>query len=121
MLSPEENGIPWPDIVLSFRNLADSVPEIQSMAQLVQEMFDSDFPSAGLHGCTSMSDLIVGPSRDIFGNPYLRIHYDRNNQEFHFVFEDGTLQPWKRVCQEAEAFDVLIRFMTKRARWFCLR
>ncbi len=88
------------------------------MAALARDLAQSEFARLGLHGATSMYDLLVAQSRDIFGNPNLRIHYEINEERFHLTYEDGSLKPWTRVCGNSDVLNVLKRFLTKRARWF---
>ncbi len=71
-----------------------------------------------MYGTTSMYDLIIAQSRDIFGNPNLRIRYEMDKERFQFTYEDGSLKPWSRVCEVPEVLTVLKRFLMKRARWF---
>ena len=88
------------------------------MAALAEDIAGSAFATEGLYGVTSMHDLRISQSRDIFGNPNLSIHWDIKNQQFEFTYEDGSLKPWSRVCGRSEVFSVFERFLTKRARWF---
>ena len=113
-----QSARPWKNIATYFRELADTHERLQPMAALAEAIAESIFATEGLHGLTSMYDLHMSQSRDICGNPHLRIHWDIKNQQFEFTYEDGTLKPWNRVCERSEVFDVLERFLTKRARWF---
>jgi hypothetical protein len=88
------------------------------MASLVAAIAESEFATEGLYGLTSMNELHMSQSRDICGNPHLRIRWDFENEQFEFIYEDGTLKPWNCVCERTKGFEVLERFLTKRARWF---
>jgi len=113
-----DSARPWQDIASYFRQLADTHKRLQPMAALAEAIAESEFATEGLYGLTSMHDLHLSQSRDICGNPHLRIRWDTENQLFEFIYEDGTLKPWNRVCGRSEGFEVLGRFLTKRARWF---
>lgn len=112
------SAIPWKHIATYFRQRAETLESFEPMAALAEAIAASEFATEGLHGLTSMYDLHISQSRDICGNPHLRIHWDSKNQQFEFTYEDGTQKPWNRVCERSEVFDVLERFLTKRARWF---
>lgn len=109
---------PWPDIALYFSKLAKTAEAFRPMASLAQELAQSEFAIAGMHGSTSMHDLLISQSQDIFGNPNLRIHYEVKEERFQLTYEDGSLKPWTRVCANSEVLNVLNRFLIKRARWF---
>ena len=88
------------------------------MAKLAQSLSTSPYPDAGLHAMPFMlHDLKISRARDITGNPHLNIHWDDENREFQFTYEDGSPSPWSRTCKEEDALEVIDRFLTKRARW----
>jgi len=101
-----------------FQDLSENAKSLLPMAELAKRLAESDYATEGLHGNTSMYTLKISQSRDITGNPYLRIQWDDLDQRFRFIYEDGSLEPWNRVCRQSEVFEVLERFLTKRARWF---
>jgi hypothetical protein len=113
-----DSAIPWKDIVSYFRGLGENVASLLPMAELAKQLADSGYAADGLHGNTSMHTLMISQSRDITGNPHLRIEWNDREQEFRFTYEDGSLKPWRRVCHRSEVFEVLERFLVKRARWF---
>ncbi len=113
-----DSAKPWPDIARYFGELAENAEALRPMAALAQELAQSDYARAGMYGSTSMYDLIIAQSRDIFGNPNLRIRYEMDKERFQFTYEDGSLKPWSRVCEVPEVLTVLKRFLMKRARWF---
>ena len=113
-----DSAIPWNEVVSYFQELAENAASLLPMAELTSQLAESNYAVDGLHGTTSMHTLIVSQSRDIMGNPHLRIQWNDRDQRFRFTYEDGSLQPWERTCDRSEAFEVLERFLVKRARWF---
>lgn len=87
------------------------------LLHLMQAIVNSPYPTAGLYGRTSMHDILLGRSADIFANPHLRISYDFKNL-FTLTYQDFTKEPWTRTCTTEEVWTVLERFLLKRARWF---
>jgi hypothetical protein len=67
-----------------------------------------------------MHDLCIGPSECILQNPHLRLSFDFEARTFWLTYVDGSKGPWTRQAAPEDVFEVVTRFLTKRARWFTL-
>jgi hypothetical protein len=76
---------------------------------------------AGLCGATSMHDLCLGPSKMVFQNPHLRIAYDFDVGAFTMIYVNGSIKPWERQASPEHVFEIVSRFLTRRARWYATR
>jgi len=113
---------PWPEIVDHYRNLGDDHGwRIEPMLELVRLIEASPY-SKGLVAYTSVADLIVAQSEGNFWRgPELRIEFDHlKSRQFTFTYNErlDLRNPWTRTAGANEGFEVLERFLTKRARWF---
>ena len=108
----------WPSILAFYDDLANADPAFDDVAKLAKAIADSLFPAAGLCALTSHSDLILGPSTRVLDNPHLIVAYDFQNRCFRLEYRDGSAEPWVRTASPSEAFAVIERFLTRRARWF---
>jgi hypothetical protein len=61
---------------------------------------------------------LLGQSTRVLDNPYLRIAYDFEQRRFELTYFDGSAEPWFRVSEPSDVFEVVQRFLTRRARWF---
>jgi hypothetical protein len=116
------NARPWPDIVEHYRNLVeDHGWPLEPMLDLVRCIEASPYAS-GLVAYTSVADLIVAQSEaNFWRGPELKIEFDHlESKQFTFTYRQrlDDADPWSRTAQADEAFDVLERFLMKRARWF---
>ena len=91
---------------------------VTDISDLAHALAASEFVSAGLCALTSHSDLLLGQSTRVLDNPYLHIVYDFDLRRFVLTYFDGSAVPWSRVAEPRDAFDVVTKFLTKRARWF---
>ena len=86
------------------------------MHHLVTRLDDAGYVGAGLHGTTSMIDLLLGTSTDVLNNPRLRIQPTETN--IHLQYEDGSPNPWAVDFDFDELSDRVERLLEKRLRWF---
>jgi len=108
----------WSAIVTRYSELARGNPSFAPMAEFVMRLAQSAYVREGLSGTTSMHDLLIAPTTDILRNPHLRISWDPSRREFRLLYEDGSKTPWERTASAEQSFEVLERFLTKRARWY---
>ena len=109
----------WDDIVAFYERDAQSDPAFSDLATLATRLAASGFPAAGLRALTSMHDLILGPSSRVLDNPHLVISYDFPRSRFRLEYRDGgPVTPWSRTALPGEVYEVVERFLTRRARWF---
>ena len=113
-----ETAKDWSRIVHSYREMVPANPAFTDISNLAHALASSDFVSAGLCALTSHSDLLLGPSTRVLDNPYLHIAYDFDQCQFVLTYLDGSAESWSRVAEPRDVFDVVSRFLTKRARWF---
>jgi hypothetical protein len=111
---------PWTEIVAFLDECERVVPQYGAVAALARRISESPFPAAGLFGMVRCHELgfYVGLTPHVLVNPHLFILYDPAKRQFRFEYRDGSLKPWTRTAEPGEAFAVLERFLTKRARWF---
>ena len=86
-----ETARPWDDITDQFDGLAAGNAVFCDLAVLARQIGGSPFPAAGLHGLTSMHDILIGPSPAVMDNPFLRIAYDFAKGRFVLTF-----RAWRR-------------------------
>lgn len=113
-----DDAKPWPGILAFYSGLAERNPVFLPLARLAARLAESDFPKAGLHGLTSMHDLLLGPSPQIRANPHLRVECDLDAKRFHLTYVDGSKKPWQRTVAPDDAYEAIERMLTRRARWF---
>jgi hypothetical protein len=113
-----ETAIPWSRILRNYDEMVSADPVFTDISNLAHALASSGFVAAGLCGLTSHSDLLLGQSTRVLDNPYLHIAYDFDQRRFVLTYLDGSAEPWSRIAEPAEAFDVVHRFLTQRARWF---
>lgn len=91
------------------------------MLELVRSIEASPY-ARGLIAYTSVADLVVAQSETSFRQgPVLRIEFDHlKSRQFTFTYRQrlDDADPWSRTAQADEVFEVLERFLVKRARWF---
>lgn len=115
---------PWPSILRFYDECAAGNPAFANLAQLAHQIGNSGFPEAGLHGVTSVHDLLLGPSDSVLDNPFLRITYDFAKGHFLLTYQPGgdrmaTNEPrWSRAVRPEHAWPAIERFITRRARWY---
>ena len=113
---------PWPEIVERYRNLVEDYGwPIEPMLELVRRIEVSPY-SSGLVAYTAHTTLAVAQSpKNFWRGPELRIEFDHlESKAFRFTFieREDDWNPWTRTAGADEGFEVLERFLTKRARWF---
>ena len=113
-----ETAKDWSSILRSYGEMVSANPAFTDISKLAHALASSEFVSAGLCGLTSHSDLLLGQSTRVLDNPYLHIVYDFDLRRFVLTYVDGSAVPWSRVAEPRDVFDVVARFLTKRARWF---
>jgi hypothetical protein len=86
------------------------------MERLVSRLHDDGYIQAGLHGTTSMFDLLLGPASDVLNNPHLRV--GPTATDVRLTYEDGSRPAWTVVVTYDELYDRVERVLVKRARWF---
>jgi len=118
--SPGETSRPWREIEATFAKLAQNNPAFVPLADLARHLANSRFAKAGLCGATSMHDLVIGPSANVFQNPHLRIEYDFDARTFQMIFVDGSPKPWETTVPADKVIDAVDRFLTKHASWYHL-
>jgi len=98
------------------------------MIELIQKLASSPY-AKGLVARNSLSDvasgsnmklLIAQAEANLWPGPRLEIVIDTSKRQFTLTFFEGGFrkEPWKRTAEAGEGFEVLERFLTKRARWF---
>jgi hypothetical protein len=96
------------------------------MLDLAEQIAGSPYAD-GLVAYTSVWDLIIAQSEsNFFVGPDLRIQFDPEKQQFTFSFNESLFGHagkkkaplWTRTAAINEGFEVLERFLVKRARWF---
>ena len=113
-----ETAKDWSRILRSYGEMVSTNPAFTDISDLAHALAASEFVSAGLCALTSHSDLLLGQSTRVLDNPYLHIVYDFDLRRFVLTYFDGSAVPWSRVAEPRDAFDVVTKFLTKRARWF---
>ncbi|MGD1878634.1 MAG: hypothetical protein ACFB13_14190 [Kiloniellaceae bacterium] len=113
---------PWPDIVEFYRGLVeDHGWALEPMLALVRRIEVSPYTN-GLVAYTSMISLAIAQSdANFLKGPELRIEFDHlESKQFTFTYVDraDAKNPWTRKAEADEGFEVLERFLVKRARWF---
>ena len=120
-MNQERQGINWNDIVEFYREFVEEYDwNIEPFYELVKRLASSEY-AAGLLVSTSHETLYLAQSiSGLNEGPRLRIGYSQKNQEFTFTYESGYIKEkwWHRTASATEGFEVLERFLTKRARWF---
>lgn len=111
---------PWAEVVEHYERM----PHYAPMLELVQQIRSC---SSGFVACTSVMELRIAQSEaNFFVGPELRIGFDSARQEFRFSYLESLLGHagkrkaplWIRTAPTNEGFEVLERFLLKRARWF---
>jgi hypothetical protein len=119
-----ETAKPWPQTVTFFDELAADNEAFRPLAVLAHQIVRSPFPAAGLHGLTSMHDILLGPSPAVIDNPFLRIAYDFTQRHFVLTYAPGgegmaAREPqWNRIAKADDAWPAIEEFLTRRARWY---
>jgi len=113
-----ETAVPWSKILRNYDDMVSANPAFTDISDLAHALASSRFVSAGLCGLTSHSDLLLGQSTHVLDNPYLHIAYDFDRRQFLLTYFDGSAEPWSRTAEPLQAFDIVQRFLTRRARWF---
>lgn len=112
---PPNNARDWWQIVEYYARVANQ-PWGAAMHELVLMLQSRGYVAAGLHGTTSMFELLLGRSSDVLNNPHLRIRPGKDFVEL--VYEDGSDPPWSAEVGFTELPDRVQRFLLKRGRWF---
>jgi len=86
------------------------------MERLVVRLQNDGYVAAGLHGLTSVGDLLLGPSSDVLNNPHLRISPAASS--VLLKYEDGSQPDWSATVTFEDLFERVERIIVKRARWF---
>jgi hypothetical protein len=114
----------WDSVVAFYDGLARENAAFRDIASLAGQLAISEYRVAGLQVLTSMHDLLLGPSKAVLDNPFLRVAFKQSEQHFVLTYEPGGLrmatqgQRWSRTTNPDEAYAVIERFLTRRARWF---
>ena len=90
------------------------------MVSLIRNLASSRYAD-GLVVRTSMWHLLVAQAEVNLGpGPRLEIELDTSKHQFEFTFWEGDFREksWSRTTPADEGFEVLERFLVKRARWF---
>jgi hypothetical protein len=120
-MSNTDTSLKWLNVIAFYRDLVEEYGwKIEPFYGLVKEIGNSDY-AKGLFPSTSLATLYLTRSEgDSTKMSRLKIEYDQEKQEFHFTYEIGfiTSKWWHRSVAANEGFEVLERFLTKRARWF---
>jgi hypothetical protein len=119
--SDGETALPWPRILQNYDEMVSANPAFTDICALAHALASSPFASAGLCALTSHSDILLGQSTRVLDNPYLHIVYDFEQRRFELTYFDGSPEPWSRVSEPTDVFEVVQRFLTRRARWFTER
>jgi hypothetical protein len=114
-MSPQNNARDWSQIVEHYARFADQ-PWGAAMHELVAMLQSRGYVATGLYGTTSMSELLLGRSRDVLNNPHLRVRPGKEVVEL--VYDDGSDPPWSAEVGFDELPDRVERFLLKRGRWF---
>lgn len=110
-----DNARPWHDIVAFYSSFLDQ-PWASAMSRLVDRLQQGGFVEAGLHGLTSMHELLLGPASDVLNNPLLRV--SPTTDDVRLTYEDGSKPAWSVVVEFDELVERVERVLVKRARWF---
>lgn len=115
-------AVPWPDVVERYRELVEDYGwSLEPMLALARRVEASPY-AAALVAYTSMIDLVIAQSEANFWyGPQLRIEFDPwKTKRFTFTYSErlDSRDPWSRTAAADEGFEVLERFLVKRARWF---
>jgi hypothetical protein len=113
-----ETAIPWQRILRNYDEMVSTNPAFADISALAHAHASSPFAAARLCALTSHSDILLGQSTRVLDNPYLRIAYDFELRRFELTYFDGSAKPWSRLSEPAHVFEVVHRFLTRRARWF---
>lgn len=112
---PMDNARKWTQIVALYASRPD-YPFAVAMERLVRNLDENGFVAAGLHGTTSMFQLILGPANDVLNNPHLSI--GPSGDRVQLTYEDGSEPPWSVLVGYDELENRVEHFLVKRARWF---
>jgi hypothetical protein len=108
----------WTAIVEFYSDLEVTNPDFRELARLAERLAASPYPRTGLYALTSMHTLIVGPSTRVLDNPHLLVAYNASQRQFSLEYRDGSAHPWKQTASSSEVYQLVERFLLKRARWF---
>ncbi|MGC4005159.1 MAG: hypothetical protein QM811_19400 [Pirellulales bacterium] len=109
------NARPWNEIIAFYASIPHSRPAIE-MERLARELQDAGYVDAGLHGLTSMMELLLGPARDVLNNPHLRVSPEADHARLSY--EDGSVPAWFIDVEYEELLERVERVILKRVRWF---
>ena len=119
-------GQAWSEIAASYCD-EDGRPYegMLPMIELIQKLASS-FYAKGLVARISLTSssnwtlFIAQAEANLWPGPRLEIEFDPSKRQFKLKFFEGGFrkEPWKRSAEADEVFEVLERFLTKRARWF---
>ena len=117
MFFPPDNSRDWSKIIAFYESLR-ACPYSAAMIQLTRRLEHAGFVSAGLHGTTSMFDLVLGPANDVLNNPNLRI--SPAHECVKLTYNDGTFnrKQWSIEVGYDELDERVERILIKRVRWF---
>ncbi len=115
MSFPPDNARSWSQIVAHYEGFLDQ-PWAVAMHRLTTFLDTRGYVEAGLHGTTSMADLLLGRASDVLNNPRIRIQPTAAN--IRIAYEDGSPEPWAIEVGFDELCDRVERVLVKRARWF---
>lgn len=99
------------------------------MIELIQKLATSAY-AKGLVARNSLSSELASGSNwtlfiaqaeaNLWPGPRLEVEFDASKRQFTLKFFEGGVrkEPWKRTAEADEGFEVVERFLTKRARWF---
>jgi hypothetical protein len=108
----------WTAIVEFYSGLEATNPDFRELTRLADRLAASPYPGAGLYALTSMHTLILGPSTRVLDNPHLLVAYNPSQRQFSLEYRDGSAHPWKQTASPSEVYQLVERFLLKRARWF---
>lgn len=117
----KRSALKWPDIIEFYNELNNGHGwNIKPLINLVIEIEKSPY-AQGLLPSTSHDVLYIAQSENALGDiPRLKIELDQKKQEFKFTYENSHIikEWWSRTAKASEGFEVLERFLIKRARWY---
>jgi len=95
------------------------------MFELIQKLACSPYAKGlvariSLTSSSNWTLFVAQAEANLWPGPRLEIEFDPSKRQFRLKFFEGGFrkEPWKRTAEADEGFEVVERFVTKRARWF---
>lgn len=117
MFFPPDNSREWSQIIAFYESVRPC-PYSAAVIQLTRRLEHAGFVTAGLHGTTSMFDLILGTAKDVLNNPNLRISPACDCVKLAYFDDIYNRKPWSIEVGYDELYERVKRILIKRVRWF---